>query len=616
MKFNTCLCKKLLQRGFRQLDVFLLFFFALTVYQNGYTQFVIFMDPLSVTASRLDHPFVSETRELTVITSEQLSRIPAESVADVLQYIGVADVQRRGIDGVQADFALRGGSFEQVIVLVDGIRVNNPQTGHHHGNIPVSLSDIERIEVLSGHGSSLYGSNGVGGVIHIITRNPAQTRTRLQIRGGSFGTAAAYASQSFSLLGMGHQVSYERNQSDGYRRDTDYQVNTFSYHFKTGGKRLNVNGRAGYQSKDFGANGFYADYPSRENIRSMQGYIRTEWQPYSKIFIQSSISANRHNDHFILDMERPEWYQNDHTTDVYSADVQVNINSSSQWKTAAGFEMVQSELTSSVLGNHEQRTGSLYGETVYQISERSLLNGGVRLDHQPGQGLQVNPSLGMRYAIKSKLFWRLSGGRVFRIPNFTELYYQSPANTGNPDLKPESGWTWETGIIWQDDVLSATFTLFNRIESNHIDWIREGQDEAWRVMNLSELDLWGVSASANWRMNNNTSLEIVYSGLSHNYGEEEAMMKKYGDFALKQKIQFSAETVWAGNLRHSLVFRLIQRRRTKSVLLFDAKWNYPFKKWTFFTEWKNIFNQKYEEISGVLMPGSHVITGFSRDIEW
>lgn len=576
---------------------------------------MIYLDPLSVTASRLDHPFISETRDLTVIDSDQINRIPAASVTDLLQYVGVLDVQRRGIDGVQADFSLRGGSFEQVVVLVDGMRVNNPQTGHHHANIPVSLPDVERIEVMPGHGASLYGSNGVGGVIHIITKDPDKTRTRLHLRGGSFKTVAAYVSQTFSLLKTDHQLSFERNQSDGHRRETDYQINTLSYQFRTGSGQLKFDGRAGYQEKDFGANGFYADYPSHENIRAAQAYVRTEWQPFSSVFIQNRLSVNRHDDFFILDMDSPDWYQNDHTTDVYSDEIHFNIIINNNLKTVAGMELLQSQLSSSVLGHHKQTTFSLYNETVYQIDSGWLLNSGIRLD-QFHDGHQVSPALGLRYTIKPGLSWRFSGGRVFRIPNFTELYYQSPANTGNPDLKPETGWALETGVTWQYPDFSASLTCFYRNETHHIDWVKENQTESWTVMNLSPLQILGMSTWIFWRIKSRFSLGMVYTGLSRDFNEADVLMKKYSDYALTQKIQISATAVWPGRIKQNLVLRLIQRQKVQSVLLADAKWLYPFSQWTFFIEWRNLFNQKYEELYGVSMPGSHLMAGLTRQIEW
>ena len=238
---------------------FLNFYLIFLLYSGAQAQVDYTFDPLSITASRLDDGFVSETRDIIVLDRQQIAAIPGESVSEILQYLGSVDIRRRGINGIQADYGLRGCSFEQVLVLIDGVRVNDPQTGHHNNDLPVSLSEIEKIEILLGHGSSLYGSNGVGGVIHVITQSPEKTRTRLKLNGGSFKTISGEISQSFNFIGFKNRIHLEKQKSDGYMRNMNYDVTTLSCQVQKKFKNVNIRGRWGSIEKAFGANRFYAD---------------------------------------------------------------------------------------------------------------------------------------------------------------------------------------------------------------------------------------------------------------------------------------------------------------------------------------------------------------------
>src|SRR6188768_2229575 len=148
--------------------------------QSPYRQTVV------VTAATAPVELGSITRTMTIITREQIDALPAHTVADVLRLVPSVDVRARGIMGVQSDFAIRGANFGQMLVLVDGVRLNDAQSGHHNGDIPVPLEAVERIEVLQGPGSSLFGADAFGGTVNVITRRGAEPPS-LVVQGGSFG---------------------------------------------------------------------------------------------------------------------------------------------------------------------------------------------------------------------------------------------------------------------------------------------------------------------------------------------------------------------------------------------------------------------------------------------
>ena len=116
-----------------------------------------------VTGGALPIAFRELPRTVRVVTRDEIANLPVGTVTDLIRLVASADVRARGPRGIQADFSVRGAGFGQVLVLVDGVRVNNAQTGHHNSDLPVTLDDIERVEILLGPGSSAFGADAFGG---------------------------------------------------------------------------------------------------------------------------------------------------------------------------------------------------------------------------------------------------------------------------------------------------------------------------------------------------------------------------------------------------------------------------------------------------------------------
>ena len=155
---------------------------------------------------------------LTVITRDQIARLPVHSIADVLRLLSSVDVRARGERGVQTDFAIRGANFGQMLVLVDGVRLNDAQSGHHNGDIPVPLDAIERIEILHGPGSSLFGADAFGGTINVITRKDPQPRPAFCNWAASVLQTASTTRRQFSWQGAGRSASRAAPCGKSWRR--------------------------------------------------------------------------------------------------------------------------------------------------------------------------------------------------------------------------------------------------------------------------------------------------------------------------------------------------------------------------------------------------------------
>lgn len=564
---------------------------------------------LSVTGSRVKSLFASQLRDVIIVTREELQQYPGESVADILQVIGGVDVQRRGIDGVQTDFGIRGSGFEQVLILLDGVRMNDPQTGHHNGDIPVSILDIDRIEILSGQASALYGSHGFGGVINILTDPGDRTGSIIELRGGSFGTAAVRASQTLQRGRYSGRISLDRQRSDGYRDDTDYDIFNLSHRSRFHFGKLSLDGVVGYQNKDFGANGFYANYPSREETETFWAHVNMNWALDRSWHIEATSFVKRHDDFFILDYQRPEWYQNDHRSWISGGRMRILRQYSQDRALAVELEGLGEWLNSTSLGERHRVRWAVGSEFYFPVSKKLVFDLGVRLDYESQWDLQVNPSVNVRWGAGNDWIFRGTVGRVFRAPTFTELYYQSPANKGNSDLEPEFGWSAEIGILKGFEHGSFETTLFLRNERNKIDWVAESMDDPWQVMNLGRWRVQGLSFKIRWKLNRWCHWRSHYTALRRIDQSEVKMMSKYIFNAPIHDFVLGLDFDGPWRLKQTFIFRLKKREMNDSYQLFDVKFQYPHGRWTWSLELTNLFNTMYWEIPGVMMPGRRLISG-------
>src|SRR5687767_9400176 len=269
-----------------------------------------FRQDVVVTAAATPVELGTVTRTLTVITHDQIARLPVHSIADVLRLTSSVDVRARGERGVQTDFAVRGANFGQMLVLVDGVRLNDAQTGHHNGDIPVPLDAVERIEVLHGPGSSLFGADAFGGTINVITRRDT-TESSAGVEVGSFGLVAGRGRTGFTRGGLQQTVAAQIERSSGFMFERGFATASVSSQLRLG-NRSNVS--VSYLWKDFGANGFYGNAPSHEwTNQALLSADRTyavgsSWQ------VNAGASYRTHGDHFLFDVRRPGVAENQHRT--------------------------------------------------------------------------------------------------------------------------------------------------------------------------------------------------------------------------------------------------------------------------------------------------------------
>lgn len=610
------------------------------------------LDEVEVTASRVPVLFSQVARVLTVIESQEIERMPAQSVQDLLEYVAGVDIRQRGAEGVQADVSIRGGTFDQILILLNGINITDPQTGHHNLNLPVSLSQIERIEILEGPAARVYGPNAFSGAINIITRTPALKSLGAEVSTGSFGYLNTDLSGSFRTGKLNHYIAAFRKSSKGYTENTDFRSLNAYYsgqHLSSAGKLFYQGGISG---KGFGANSFYTPvYPNQyEEVQVMFGSIKLE--SYTKINLTPSVYWRRHSDKFMLFRNNaPSWYKNHnyHRTDVWGAD----INSWLLWKggkTSFGAGYRSESILSNVLGelmeerkdfpgkdkffthSKERKIISVFAEHGFFLNKWRL-NTGVLANHISDRegGIKLFPGIDLSYQINKPLKFVASWNTSLRMPTFTDLYYKGPTNLGNPDLKPENSTSVEGGVKMNSKALNGHVVLFHRKGTNLIDWIKAEDDELWKAMNHTVLKSQGVEVNLFWlpdvHLNKSLPDKIGFSYLFNQQQKEESPFISY---YVLDNLRHKFVTSYSQRILKIFSFdvRAIYQDREgtfsyyggesytneleyKPFWIIDLKAACKFRNFDFFVSANNLFNRQYYDLGNVIQPGRWIKTGIS-----
>lgn len=563
-----------------------------------------FRQTVVVTAATSPVELGQATRPVTLVTREQIQALPVHSVADVLRLVSAVDVRARGVRGVQTDFALRGATFGQALVLVDGVRLNDPQSGHHNGDIPVPLEDVERIEILNGAGSALFGADAFGGTINVITRRAAG-KPALLLQGGSFGLGGVSGQAGVERPGVVQTVSGSVERSSGFMYDRDFE--TAIVRSRTAlGERASVT--ASFLRKEFGANGFYGNAPSREWTNQTLLTVDRSFAERAGWRVGTQASYRTHGDRFLFNQTTPLVFNNQHRTHTVLGTATAVRRVTAAASLTLGAEAGGDWIRSTNLGDHELGRVSGFSEWRQAFGRRTHLDAALRVDHYSQFGTAWNPSIGVGWWPTSTVRVRSSVGRAFRVPTFTERFYSDPANWARAEVGPESSWSGEGGV----DVFLASgwmlqATAFGRADSDVIDWLRPSTLVRWRTYNVRDVDTKGIELAARKSFAGGAFLQASYTGLVVDAAAVTQLSKYVLDYS-PRSLAAAGLLPLPGGVR--VAPRAEFRRRSRAAgqqdyVLLDARVSRSLGRGLDLRiEGANLFDVSYQEIGGVLMPGA------------
>lgn len=492
--------------------------------KTNHTQKSEQIDSVSVTSSRIPMTLGNSTRIVSILDSISISKLPVVSINDILKYSVGIDVRQRGDMGAQTDISFRGGTSDQMAVFLNGINICDPQTGHNAIDFPINVSDIERIELLSGPAGVAYGSSSLLGAVNIITKKAEDKSISAHFEGGSYGYFDGGVQLAAKTGEVSNSISAGYLRSDGFSRskvygnlNSDYQTIKTFYQGSWKCKDISLDWQAGLSSRDFGSNTFYSAKFDNQFEHTFKSFVALQAQTNGKIKFKPSIYWNFAKDRFELIRDNSSSVAfNHHKTNVFG----VNLNAWTETiigKTAFGAEMRNEGIISTGLG--ESLTTPI---PIYKYPENSYSKGLNRtnisffLEHSysikgfaisAGTALVKNtgnndkfkfyPAVNMAYSFAG--YWKsyLSYNSSLRMPTFTELYYSVGGHAADKNLKAERMQAVEWGLRFARSGINANIVVYYNYGKDMIDWIKnlDEEDAPWRSVNFTEIHTVGQEVS-------------------------------------------------------------------------------------------------------------------------
>ena len=625
------------------------------------------LEEVAVTGSRAPLTRSQAARMVTVLERADIAQAPVQSINDLLKYAVGVDVRQRGPIGAQTDISIRGGTADQIILLLNGINICDPQTGHNAMDLPIDLSEIVRIEVLEGPAGRIYGTSSLVGAINIVTRPASETSATVTLEGGSFGYGAISGRGNLKSGRWNNQVSAGYHRSDGYSRskagslNTDFSGSKAFYQGQYEDDDIRLNWHLGIADKGWGSSTFYASpkwqadnqYEHTTKLYSaIQGTTKR-----GRLHFSPSIYWNQNRDRYEGYRNQPEKMPyNYNRTDVYG----INLNSYFDWgsekasvknRTAFGAELRNEDLVSGNLGEPLSQTHHIKGTDRDYILGVNRTNISGYLEHNlilphftvsaglvavkntwSNMNMTVYPGIDISYRPHQDWNIHASYNTSLRMPSFTEMYYKVQGYKADPHLKPEEMRAWEAGAGYHNGKVQLSLTGWLHNGRNMIDWIMDtskGDDAVWQSVNHTKINSIGVEMAAGFNFLEMIpsqrllkKLDISYSYIDQDKEQEANIVSQYALEYLRHKL--------VANLQLQILPQLLlgingrwqdrvgsytdfegQKNDYEPYFLMDARLSFQQPRWKIYAEANNIFDTRYHDFGLVEEPGRWLTAGFS-----
>ena len=577
------------------------------------------LDTILIKSTRIDLPFKENARTIQVISAEFIKNSAATNVADLLQQVAGVDIRRRGTAGSQADLYIRGGGFDQTLLLIDGIKMDDAQTGHHTMNAALPIEVIERIEIIKGPAARVFGQNAFTGAINIVTKSTLANTASVNIEAGSFGqlNGSVTVGKEFENSSIIAHVGILT--SDGYRHNSDYENKNYLLKGVFNKKEQPIEVIATFFDKKFGANGFYASATATEQYEETQSSLlgasttfRTE-----KFKITPRVYWKRGQDEYVYIRDNPSVYRNLHITNKVGVETNASYTSDIGI-TGFGVDISRVFISSNNLGKRNRTMVNLFLEHRFKaLNDKLDITPGVAVTYFSDFKFHAFPGLDIGFKLSDNLKAYGNLGVTYRIPTYTDLYYNDRSTIGNSNLKPEEAFAQEIGLKFNSGRFTSSVAIFNRDADNLIDFIRPDVTSKYEATNIAKVNTKGFELNTDYRFKLNEfnqTLSFGYNYLNDDILDQNKDLSRYSLNTLKHQFITRFESKLFKNVRQNIIYKHAERTIGTSYNVWDASVIVAVNTFNFTVTANNIFNAEYIESGFVPMPPSSLLFGLRYNL--
>ena len=567
-----------------------------------------------VSSTRIDLPLSENARSIQVITKENIQQAGVTTVADLLQQVAGIDIRRRGIAGTQADLYIRGGSFDQTLLLIDGIKLDDAQTGHHTLNLALPLEVIERIEIIKGPAARVFGQNAFTGAINIVTKSSLDTTGVVNAQAGSYGQTNVELTMGSSNENSNLLAHYSFNTAQGYRYNTDFENQNIFLKGQFNQQAIPIDFIASFSERKFGANGFYALPTYADQYEETQGSLVAFSSRINKgnWLFKPRLYWRRGQDEYIFVRNNPAIYRNLHITHKVGFALDAS-NTSPLGQSGLGIDVAYVSIASNNLGDRSRFMTTIFAEHRFLLINDQLdITPGAALTNYTDFGTQFFPGVDIGFAVNEQLRLYGNAGYTYRIPTFTDLYYSDPTTLGNENLKPEEALTEEIGMRLNVNNWKFAAAAFLRQAENLIDYIRPTEEGRFEATNIRKVNTHGIELEVKKQFklgNQPQRLQMGYVYLNDDVKAIDINASRYTINSLRHHFTFNYSSAITKNLRGNIAFKHAQRPLQESYQVLDLNVQWQLNDLRISFSANNILNEVYSESNLVPMPLGNGLLG-------
>ena len=577
------------------------------------------LDTVLIKSTRIDLPFKENARTIQVISAEFIKNSAATNVADLLQQVAGVDIRRRGTAGSQADLYIRGGGFDQTLLLIDGIKMDDAQTGHHTMNAALPIEVIERIEIIKGPAARVFGQNAFTGAINIVTKSTLANTASVNIEAGSFGqlNGSVTVGKEFENSSIIAHVGILT--SDGYRHNSDYENKNYLLKGVFNKKEQPIEVIATFFDKKFGANGFYASATATEQYEETQSSLFGASTTFraEKFKITPRVYWKRGQDEYVYIRDNPSVYRNLHITNKVGVETNASYTSDAGI-TGFGVDISRVFISSNNLGKRNRTMANLFLEHRFKaLNDKLDITPGIAVTYFSDFKFHAFPGLDIGFKLSDNLKAYGNLGVTYRIPTYTDLYYNDRSTIGNSNLKPEEAFAQEIGLKFNSGRFTSSVAIFNRDADNLIDFIRPDVTSKYEATNIAKVNTKGFELNTDYRFKLNEfnqTLSFGYNYLNDDILDQNKDLSRYSLNTLKHQFITRFESKLFKNVRQNIIYKHAERTIGTSYNVWDASVIVAVNKFNFTVTANNIFNAEYIESGFVPMPTSSLLFGLRYNL--